>query len=75
MTPGQAAFEKWVELVPALATIFKQWAQLPDIAQAGWEDIAQAAIDQYKQQNVAVKNIQEPCDTCAGHGCPECRPV
>ena len=51
MTPGQAAFEKWNALVPASNRVFTQWAQLPDVAQEGWEEVAAMAIETHRGLN------------------------
>lgn len=42
-TPGQAAFEKWVQLLKG--TYPATWRQLGDAERVGWEQIADAAHD------------------------------
>lgn len=51
MTPGQAAYDAWHKRV---MNIGLRWSDLPPLAQAGWEEVAQAAIDWYKTNNVVV---------------------
>lgn len=41
---GKAAYEKWRELVP-LGRGNPMWSELPASAQAGWEEIALAAVN------------------------------
>jgi hypothetical protein len=47
MTIGQAAYEKWRELIPPNTRPFAGWNDLPASAQAGWEEIALAAVYQH----------------------------
>jgi hypothetical protein len=47
LTPGQAAFEKWNSLVPLTNRVYITWEQYPEAAKQGWEEIAQAATNQY----------------------------
>lgn len=42
MTPGQAAYEKWSELLTLRPPL--EWESLPITAKEGWEEIAKAAI-------------------------------
>lgn len=43
---GQAAFEKWAELIPIAPGL--QWGTLPTAGKEGWEAIAEAAIEHYE---------------------------
>lgn len=52
MTPGQAAQREWAKRV--IHPHPTPWEKLPRIAKEGWEQIAQAAIEEYKRQNVVV---------------------
>lgn len=45
---GQVAYEKWCELVIHPPTW--PWHALPESATAGWEEIAQAVIDENMRQ-------------------------
>lgn len=45
-TAGQAAFEKWAQLIPIAPGL--AWDTLPDAGKAGWEEIAEAAIEHYE---------------------------
>lgn len=44
ITPGQAAFEKWVSLLDRHDD-WMYWRNLSGAAKAGWEEVAKAAID------------------------------
>lgn len=44
MTPGQAAFEEWVNRLDRPYPI--TWNQMPDSGKAGWDEVALAAINQ-----------------------------
>lgn len=64
MTPGQAAFELWVTLMP-LPDIYVQWAQLPAVAQHGWEHIATVAVERARLNACPLCN-----GTCEHNICP-----
>lgn len=48
-TPGKAAYLKWKELIPVGAG-YPLWNDLPAAGQAGWEDIARAAVQQWEER-------------------------
>lgn len=56
MTPGQAAYEKWRNLLLGKDA---HWDRLRDSDKAHWEEVAQAAIDAYKTSNVIVPHAAE----------------
>lgn len=47
MTPGQAAFEKFIEIAQLTPISFVYWENLSDEGQAMWEQVARAAINEY----------------------------
>lgn len=47
VTPGQAAYMKWVSLLNVPLGELPLWARLSVGEQAAWEDVALAAIEQY----------------------------
>lgn len=47
MTIGQAAYEKWRNLIPSSSGPTLTWDELPIKARDGWEKVAVAAIEQY----------------------------
>lgn len=50
MTPGQAAYEKWNELIPPSNRINVEWADLPDSAREGWEEVGKSVISTKEQK-------------------------
>jgi hypothetical protein len=47
-TVGQAAYDKWAELVgPNFPGPMTAWKELPAGAKTGWEEVAAAAVHQY----------------------------
>jgi hypothetical protein len=51
---GQAAYDKWVELLPA-PDLTVSWEHLPEPARQAWEQIAVAAVEQYALNLIAFK--------------------
>ena len=52
MTPGQAAFERWVQLLDRPYPL--KWGQLKAGEKQAWEDIAVAAIEARNAQRNAL---------------------
>lgn len=64
-TIGQAAYEKWTELVIHPPTW--PWDALPVSAKAGWEEIALAAVNQHIDDGeTAMDKITERLDAQMG---------
>lgn len=49
MTAGEAAYKKWADLIIPRAVM--TWAELPDIAKKGWEEIAEVAITHHQEMH------------------------
>ncbi len=50
MTPGRAAYEKFTSLLP-YPNPWLTWEKMPEAGKAGWEEVAQAAIEERKHED------------------------
>lgn len=47
VTPGQAAYDKWLSLVNVPVSELPTWGKLQPGERSAWEDVALAAINQH----------------------------
>lgn len=69
-TIGQVAYEKWVELVPHNPWV--DWEIFSESAQQGWEEIAQAVVDENMRQKAiaTAESIERVDKALAARGYP-----